>query len=156
MMKTRYLLAALVCMTGMQVSAQWQWLDKDGRKVFSDRPPPPEVPEKDILQRPPVTSTVTVPQSGASAPKLSGVDKELAAKKKKADEAEIARRSAEVEKIADVKADNCARAKKAKASFDSGRRIAQSNEKGEPEILDAAARAAEVNRLQAIIDTNCN
>ncbi|MES2052695.1 MAG: DUF4124 domain-containing protein, partial [Pseudomonadota bacterium] len=27
--------------------AQWQWLDKDGRKVFSDRSPPAEVQEKD-------------------------------------------------------------------------------------------------------------
>ncbi|MBP8183230.1 MAG: DUF4124 domain-containing protein, partial [Rhodoferax sp.] len=33
-------------------SAQWQWVGKDGHKVFSDRAPPPEVQEKDILKRP--------------------------------------------------------------------------------------------------------
>ena len=32
--------------------AQWQWVDKDGRKVFSDQPPPPGTPNDKILKRP--------------------------------------------------------------------------------------------------------
>ena len=32
----RYLLAALACLVTLQAAAHWQWLDKDGRKVFSD------------------------------------------------------------------------------------------------------------------------
>ena len=71
-------------------SAQWQWVEKDGRKIFSDRPPPSEIAEKDILKRPPgaarpaiapvLTPPVTegvagakppaAPASKASAPKL--------------------------------------------------------------------------------------
>ena len=152
----RSLIAALVCMVGMQVWGHWQWLDKDGHKVFSDRPPPPGVAEKDILQRPSVNLTSTAPPTSASSPRPSGIDKELADKKKKADDAEIAMHRAEEERIASIKAENCARAKRAKASFDSGRRIAQANDKGEPVILDAAARAEEVKRLQAVIDSDCN
>ena len=153
-------------MTTMAVSAQWQWLDKDGRKVFSDRAPPADIQEKNILKRPgnrpaaaaPTPSTeppVTAPQAASSAPKISGVDKELQEKKKKADEAEAAKRKADEEKVIKSKADNCARANQAKASFDSGVRIARTNEKGEREVMDDAARAAEMKRIQSVIESDC-
>ena len=79
--------------------AQWQWLDKDGRKVFSDRPPPPDIPQKSILKEPgfkvpnppqgEAASTpapaAPAPVAKASMPKLSGRDAELEARKKQAD-----------------------------------------------------------------------
>ena len=34
-------------------------------------------------------------------------------------------------------------------------RIARTNEKGEREVLDDAARASEVKRAQSIIDSDC-
>lgn len=165
----------VACMMSMAASAQWQWTDKDGHKVFSDRAPPLDVPEKNILKRPgggkmasttdaasnvaanapAAASAASGPQTGASAPKPSGVDKELADKKKKAEEAELAKRKADEEKIVKAKIESCARAKQGKANFDSGIRIAQVNEKGEREVMDDAARAAEVKRIQAIIDTDC-
>ena len=156
----------------MAASAQWQWLDKEGRKVYSDRAPSADVPDKSILKRPgprvpstaaeePASPAATAPvaaasaaQSSASAPKLSGVDKELAEKKKKAEEAEVAKRKAAEEKILKAKIESCARAKQAKAGFDSGVRIARINEKGEREVMDDAARAAEVKRIQSIMDAN--
>lgn len=166
----------VACMMSMAASAQWLWTDKDGHKVFSDRAPPPDVPEKNILKRPggvgkmastvdaasnlaanaPATaSAASGPQTAASASKPSGVDKELADKKKKAEEAELAKRKADEEKIFKAKIESCARAKQAKANFDSGIRIAQVNEKGEREVMDDAARAIEVKRIQSIIDADC-
>ena len=156
----------------MAASAQWQWTDKDGRKVFSDRAPPAEVLEKNILKRPGgrntspattlATETVTAPaavasapQGSASAPKLSGVDKELADKKKRAEETEIAKRKTEEERVLKAKVENCARAKQAKSNFDSGTRIARTNEKGEREIMDDAARTVEIKRIQSIMDSDC-
>ena len=97
----------------------------------------------------------SAPQEAASAPKLSGVDKELAEKKKKAEEAEVAKRKTEEEKVVKAKVENCARAKQAKTSFDSGVRIARTNEKGEREVMDDAARSAEVKRIQSVIDADC-
>ena len=35
--------------------AQWQWIDKDNKKVFSDQAPPSEIPDKNILRRPGAT-----------------------------------------------------------------------------------------------------
>ncbi len=39
--------------------------------------------------------------------------------------------------------------------MDSGMRVARVNDKGEREILDDNARAAEQRRLQSIIDSDC-
>jgi len=165
----------LVCLSA---AAQWQWLDKDGRKVFSDRAPPSDVPEKSILKRPggavraakpaePVAAAtadgaaaaVSAPVAAASVPKLSGVDKELADKKKLAEkqaaDAESAKRKAEEERIAKAKAENCASAKQSKATLDSGTRIGRVNAKGEREFLDDAQRAAESKRAQSVIDASC-
>lgn len=148
----------------MAAQAQWQWIDKDGRKVFSDRAPPAEVQEKNILTRPgvraaPVAATdeasSPAPKTAASAPKISGVDRELQDKKKKSEDAEAAKRKAEDERVAQAKSENCARAKQAKASLDSGVRIARTSDKGEREVMDDAARAAEMKRIQSVIEADC-
>jgi hypothetical protein len=154
----------LLCACTLAV-AQWQWLDKDGRKVYSDRAPPPDVVEKNILKRPggraanaqplpnPVAENVATPESGA---KTAGVDKDLEAKKKQAAEAEVSKRKAEEERITKAKIESCARAKQAKASFDSGMRIGRVNAAGEREVLDDAARALESKRIQGVMATDCN
>jgi hypothetical protein len=158
MHQIRRFLVAAACLVSLAASAQWQWVDKDGRKVFSDRAPPPDVLEKDILKRPAPRSAASAqaPQSEASAPRVSGVDKELADRKKKAADAELAKRNAEQERILKAKIENCARAKQAKLTYESGQRIARTNEKGEREIMDGMSRAAELKRIQAIIESDCN
>lgn len=177
MKHTRHFLIGAACLMSMAASAQWQWTDKDGRKVYSDRAPPADVIEKNILKRPGdrvITAGITTtpnpaavgalviapaasaPQGAASGIKLSGVDKELAERKKKAEDAEAARRKADEEKVVKAKIENCARAKQAKASFDSGVRIGRTNDKGEREVLDDTARAAEVKRIQSVITSDCS
>lgn len=159
----RTTLLVLACALPLTALAQWQWIDKDGRKVFSDRSPPPDVPAKNILTQPGGRAVAAEPEAGAasaaakaaSAPKISGKDKELEDKKKQAETAEAEKKKAEEEKIAKSKLENCDRAKKAKATFDSGVRVAHVNAKGEREIMDDKARAAETKRLQVIIDADC-
>ena len=154
-------------------AAQWQWLDKDGRKVFSDRAPPPEIQEKNILKRPggklspaikPAAqdntantdpATATSPSLPASSAKGVGVDKELEAKKKQTADAEAAKRRAEEEKIVKAKIENCARAKQAKVELDAGIRISRMNSAGEREVMDETARATESKRIQVIMATDC-
>lgn len=159
--------------------AQWQWVDKDGRKVFSDRAPPAEILPKNILKQPgntapapaaalalpsgtdstlaasPPAAQTSTPALKPSTPKLSGKDAELEARKKQADEAEKAKKAAEDEKLAKAKADNCERATKGLVTIKSGIRLAVTNAKGEREIMDDTGRASETKRLQAIADTDC-
>ncbi len=157
----------------LSAAAQYQWIGKDGRKVFSDRPPPADVQEKDILRQPggrrgaapamildpgEASETAAAPAAAkpaASLPKISGKDAELQAKKKKLEEEEAAKKKAEEEKVAKSRADNCERAKKAVGTLQSGVRMSTTNAKGEREFMDDAARAAEAKRLQAIVESEC-
>lgn len=94
----KLLLLAVACTWALGAAAQWQWIDKDGRKVFSDRPPPAEVPAKSILKQPggaPVARPATTPEASstenatpaaaaskpAAKPLAAGKDKELEEKR---------------------------------------------------------------------------
>ena len=162
---THTLFAALLFSLAGAVSAQWIWLDKDGRKVFSDRAPGAEIPDKSILRRPGgQPAAVAVPAAAASdaakapakaADAKSDVDKTLEAKKKEAEDAKANARKAEEQRVAKVKADNCERAKQAKATLDSGVRITRTNVSGEREVLDDAARTSELQHVQDVIRSEC-
>ncbi len=148
--------------------AQWSWKDQDGRRIFSDQPPPASIPDKDILKRPggtrastlpppaiEATASAATPPSTATAPKISGKDPALEKKIKEEKTKEAAVKKAEEEKVSAAKKENCERAKQAKASFDSGVRVATTNAKGEREIMSDAVRAAETTRLQDVINSDC-
>ncbi|CAM8656648.1 Domain of unknown function DUF4124 [Comamonadaceae bacterium] len=155
-------IALTIATASIGAFAQWQWIDKDGRKIFSDRGPGPEVPEKNILKKPAGSKQTEIPSAqvepvpaSPQVPKDSGVDKNLEAKKKQAEAAETAKRKVEEERIAKAKAENCKLARQAKTTFDSGVRVARTNQAGEREFLDDAARAAETQRIQGVIDADC-
>jgi hypothetical protein len=149
-------------------AAQWQWIDKDGRKVFSDRAPPADILDKNIVKRPggrvpavtmptEIVEDAAVPSEAATLPasKPSGLDKELEAKKKQALEAEQVKRKADEERATKARIENCARAKQAMATFESGVRVGRTNAAGERVIMDEAARAEEMLRIQGIMARDC-
>lgn len=154
--------AALSCTLA---SAQWMWVDSSGNKVFSDTAPPPGTPEKNILRKPGLPRTEIKPADApaataeAPAPKPTGKDEQLEAKKKAAEkqaaEAAEAKKKAEAAKLAASRSENCERARRAKASIDSGMRIATVNAKGEREIMDDQARATELRRIEGVIRADC-
>jgi len=159
----RPLICLALCLYALTASAQWQWMDKDGRKVFSDRAPPSDIPEKNILKRPgsrggsaPVAApSPTAPAVPGAVAAPVGTDKSLQDKKKQAEDAEAAKRKVEEERNARLMAENCSRAQQAKAGLDAGGRMSRINEKGEREFFDEAALASEGQRLQTIINENC-
>lgn len=144
--------------------AQWQWTDKDGRKVFSDRPPPSDIAPKNILMQPaaraPVpaaeaSAPVPAPAAKPAAPKLPVADARLEVKKKQAEDDELLKKKAEEEKFTKARSENCERAKKALATIESGVRISLVNAQGEREFMDDAARATESTRLRGIAQSDC-
>lgn len=172
---------SIACTWTLAATAQWQWLDKDGRKVFSDRAPPHEIPEKNILMqpggmRPPssasrtqaappataaATPTATTTATTASIPQLAassagaGSDKELEERKAQAQAAEAAKKKADEEKLAKAKADNCTRARQSKAAFETGKPLVQANAQGERIFLDENARSTESKRIESVISSDC-
>lgn len=165
------LLLALVCTLSSSAWAQWQWVDKDGRKVFSDRAPPIEIPDRNILKQPggPRKATLAPPpttpetenktaEAGASKPApppSAGVDKELQSRKAQAEAAEAAKKKAEDDRQAKRQADNCTRARSAKTNFDSGQLLRHTNAQGENVFMDEATRTSELQRIQKIIESEC-
>ncbi len=160
-------------------SAQWAWIDKNGNKVYSDRAPSIDIPERDIVKRPvvrtqgPVETTApsasTPPASAASASasapssapapangeKSNELEKAVEAKKKQAKEAELAKKKAEDERIWKAKIENCARAKQAHATYSSNVPIARVTAEGGREFIDPQTRAAELQRAQSIMAQDC-
>ncbi|EJE51158.1 hypothetical protein PMI14_04153 [Acidovorax sp. CF316] len=174
----KIVLLAVACTWAMGAAAQWQWIDKDGRKVFSDRPPPQDIPEKNMLKQPgfggprvttpaaaapaatatPATgaaSGAAAAPAAAASTAASGKDKELEKRKAEAEAAEAAKKKAEDDKLAKAKAENCTRAKAAKAMFDSGVPIKQNTAQGERVFLDEAQRNAEAKRIDGVIAADC-
>lgn len=174
-MKTHKLfLLAVACTWCLGAAAQWQWVDKDGRKVFSDRPPPMEIPDKSILKQPngsqrsatraaaptaaaaaPAATTAPALAPRASAPVASGKDPELERRKAEAEAQEAAKKKAEDEKQDKARAENCKRAQQAKSTYASGQLLSQTNAQGERVFVDDATRTAELKRLDAVIASDC-
>lgn len=162
-------LAVSALLASGAASAQWLWIDNAGNKVFSDTAPPPGTPDKNILRKPGARAEIKPAEAAAPgaapaaaaapAPKVTGKDEQLEAKKKLADkqaeEAAQAKKKAEADQFAKTRADNCERAKRSKQTFDSGIRLATTNAKGEREIMDDKARAAEGRRIDEIIRSDC-
>lgn len=159
-------IALLGIACALPAAAQWKWKDASGRVQYSDLPPPAGVTEKDILQRPngatrvapmPTTAAAAVPAaSAASGLGPKGVEPELEAKRKKAEQEEAAKRKAEEQKVAAAKAENCSRARDAMRTLESGVRMARVNAKGEREVYDDKMRAEEMKRARQVAQDNCS
>ena len=163
---TFVVLAAVLGLTAaVPASAQWKWRDQTGRTQYSDLPPPPGTAEKDILQRPsaataraPVRAQAPAAASAASAPLLPAArasDPELEARRKKAEQDVLDKKKVEEAKLTAARIENCVRAKEQVRTLDSGIRIARTNAKGEREVLDDSARAAESRRAREVIGSDC-
>lgn len=155
--------------------AQWQWIDANGRKIFSDKAPPPSVPENQILRggdgRPyvpavkaqpaapaaptygfreykPEPSVSPKPQTSVEQKQATKSPKELEQEKKA--KAEQAAKEAEAKrKEQERKQANCKVIRGNRAALDSGRRLASFNEKGERTIMSDAERANERARIES-------
>jgi hypothetical protein len=151
-----------VLLAALPASAQWKWKDARGQVVISDVPPPREIPDRDVLQKPGLVNRreAAQPAPAASAAPVEAVakakvDPELEARKKKAEQEQNDKTKAEEQKVAAQRADNCKRARAHMGSLDSGIRLTRVNEKGEREILDDKQRAEEVARTRQIIASDC-
>ena len=160
------IVTALGMALALPALAQWKWRDKAGQTQYSDLPPPAGTAEADILLRPnaaqrraaaaPVAAAAASDAASAAprlAPKAS--EPELEAKRRKVEEEAAVQKKADEARLAAARADNCVRAKAQVRSMESGVRVARTNEKGEREFLDDAARAAEAQRSRGVVASDC-
>ncbi len=144
--------------------AQWKWRDKSGQINASDRPPPLDVPEKDILGRPTdnlrrsapaPAAAASAPGAAASGPAPGPLDRELQARQRNAEQEQAAKAKADAERLAAQRSENCRAARGHLAALETGQRIARMNDKGEREVLDDKGRAEEQRRAREVIASDC-
>jgi len=152
---------ALMALTSI-AHAQWKWRDADGRTQYSDRPPPPTVAEKDILQRPNnATRTVAPSSAQAALQSASGTASAASAPGRAASESssrekvERERKAQEDKARADAMAENCRQAQNRQRVLESGVRLRSGTQTGESQPMTEQMRQDEIRQMQTVITQNC-
>ena len=157
--------------------AQWRWRDKSGQVNASDRPPPRDVPDKDILSRPAAdtrraaaaaaqaafpasgaegtATAAAAPAAAAASAPPTALEREVQARKRSAEQEQAAKAKAEEERLATQRSENCRAARGHLVALDSGQRISRTNDKGEREVLDDKGRADEQRRAREVVASDC-
>lgn len=160
------LLAATALMAFASLAqAQYKWIDEKGIKHFSDRPPPPSVPLKNILKAPkgvpsadnmPVEQVAEKPATETPGPKAAPTLAERNAEfnKRQKDAGERAKKEQADKDDKAAKEDNCERARDARRALDSGVRIGTADKNGERSVMSDEQRAAEIKRTDKVL-TGC-
>lgn len=161
-------------------SVQWVWKNAQGVKVYSDLPPPADIPKKNILKSPhrevvkrkaraasgPVglvdaqtargKTDAAVSEAGQSEldKKVEEKRKQEEAKKKAEEKQEQARQEQqERERLAKQQA-NCQRIAESRRNLNSGVRISTTDENGEKKFLSEQEIQSRLDRLDAAAKSN--
>jgi hypothetical protein len=146
----RLALILTTCLASVSTWAQWQWIDAQGKNVFSDIAPPTSVPEKNILRKP----GLSAPEATTTAPQTTAPS-ELGKKVEDMKSKEDAQTQAQKEREAQQLADNCNRARRSQAGLQAGTRIGVTNDKGEQDFMSEQTRAAELQRIDEYLQSYC-
>lgn len=152
------------------VGAQmYQWKDQNGRTVFSDSPPPPNIPPGNIIKAPKPVQRAPAPaaapaatadpakaaagaEGAADAPKAATpkppVDQAAEFRKRQAEQAEAQKKAAEAAAEEQRRAELCSTFRRNLAALESGQRIRRTNDKGEPYFLEDNDRSREIERIR--------
>lgn len=156
------LLALLLPLCSSPALAQYKWKDSRGQLHASDQPPPRDIPDKNVLQRPaprPQSPTAPAAAPAASAPASAAarapVDPELQQRRARVEQEAQARAKADEARAAALRAENCQRARQQLATLESGTRLVRVDAKGERVVLDEATRASEMAQVRGVIAADC-
>ena len=148
-------------------ATQWKWVGPGGVVQYSDQPPPPSIPSRNILQHPeaqsatlPVRAASTASQAGAASspkqsPPMTELEKKIAEKKKAEQAAQEDAKRLQQQAQAQQRQQNCLQAQRQLQVIDSGQRMMQIDAQGQRYFLDDAQRAAERSRVMALIAQYC-
>ena len=162
---------AIVAFAVTPVAAQWAWREDNGRVMYSDRPPPPNIKASQILRQPPAatapTTSTTPPAAGAAedaaksdakaadAPKTLA-EREMEFRKRQQERVAAERKAQEEQQKSASKAADCERSRGYLRALEEGQRIARTDASGNREFLDDAQRAQELERTRKLVQSLCN
>jgi erythromycin esterase-like protein len=143
---TVLLLALALTCAGGAAGALYKWTDAQGRVIYSDQPPPPEVKGQQLRAAPP-------PANPNAAKELAQQEADF--RKRHADQAQALAKADKVRATQEQHNQACDQARSNLRSLDQAQvTIYRYNAKGEREAMDDAALASERERLNAWMRDN--
>jgi hypothetical protein len=155
----RVLVFGLTLAFAASASAQlYRWVDKDGKVRYSDTPPPGV---KATTLRPPSAATAPPAAAGDAAAKdakkgpLTPAEQEADYRKRQLESQKARGKDDQARRDTDAKQANCARAREALVTLESGQRITRTDGQGERAFLDDEARAREIEKARQSVREWC-
>lgn len=163
---TTLIITGLILGLSSHAMAQYVWLDDKGVKQYSDMPPPVTVPDNRILKSPGAATRTPAANIAATPAAEPGTSENAAAKtklpmtsaeknadfqKRRMEQAEKDKKSAEEAQRAADKSKNCERASAYQKALDSGQRIARQEKDGQRAFLSDAQRAQESRDTKKVL-----
>lgn len=132
--------------------AQYAWIDDKGLKQYSDRPPEPALPAARILKAPGLAPRQET-DAGEQARQPPGAapttaEREAAFRKRKAEQAALARTADDEARRRAERDSNCARQRQHLQLLESGIRIGTVNQQGERDFINDAERAGQIAQIR--------
>ncbi len=166
MKKLIVLTCGLMLLPGVALATDvYKWKDADGRIRYSDAPPQGKIPYDKVIGRKVAPAPATAPvsegaESTAPAAKpaaaVSAADKELEAKKRKAEAENLKKKEQAKLDEAKLREENCKTAKSNMQNYKQGGRMYKINEKGEREYLDDKAISEGLDKANKEVEQWCN
>lgn len=161
----RPIAGATILLAAGWAQAQYVWVNANGNREYSDRPPPPSVSRSKILKAPQMALLEPAPDAAASPaadtkpdraekkgpPTLAERDADF--HKRQKERAEQEQKAAQEAQQKQAKAENCAAAQKNKAQLESGVRITDTAANGERSFISDEERARRVTKANTIVDS---
>lgn len=146
-----FIALAILLATATVAAQVYKWVDKDGKVQYSDTPPPASATKaeaKRIDAAPAVTST-------SAAPVKSLQDRTKDYDKRKADDAEKAKKIDVAKQNTEINASNCSNARSVLRELETGRPVTRTTESGTREFMDDDARQAEMAKARKSVADFC-
>lgn len=126
----------------------YQWKDKNGKTIISDKPPTENVVEQKVTSDGSAAGNAATPKTAA--------DREMEFRKRQKESQDKAEKTQKEQAAAAEKEESCANARRYLTTLESGERVALRDEKGERYFLDDAQRAQEIAKANRAVQANCS
>ena len=151
-LRLRLAATTLFLLIGAAAQAQYVWIEANGTRQYSDRPPPPGTPASRILKSP-GRAALAPPSNPQLAPEATPLktpptlaERDAAYRERVKARTEQAQKTEQQTQLERASAERCASAREQQAQLASGVRIALYDKNGERSYLSDAERAERAAR----------
>jgi hypothetical protein len=149
---------ALSAIAASALAQQYKWKDSRGHTQYGDIPPPgvKAIPLKATFAPAPAAPAAGKDDKAAAKGPLTPAEKEAEFRKRQLEARKAQEKEQQLAKDAAAKKENCARAREAQRTLESGQRIVRIDAQGERHFLGDAERAQQVAKAREAVASSCD